>query len=193
MPELILRSGKRSGRRIPLPEGEVIIGRDEEGCRIRLTSSDVSRHHCRLRCRADDGVIVTDLGSRNGTFINEIRINAPTSLAPGDLLRVGPFVFQTPGHKPPRNLESDITNWLMVEENVGNKPPAGAKNDTTLVPNIDEDPVTGENDQPTESEAPAQSTPETERENAANENDPVIQQISEIIQGYWDQKATIGR
>lgn len=188
MPELILRSGKRAGRRIPLPDGEVIIGRDEEGCRIRLTSSDVSRQHCRLRCRTD-GVVVTDLGSRNGTFINETRINEPTALAPGDLLRVGPFVFQSPGEKSPRDVESEITNWLMVEENAGTKPPAGSKNETTLYPSINDN---DESRHPSEQAQPAATPPETDGEDAIKASDPVIQQAAEIIQGYWHQKATPG-
>ena len=186
MPELILRSGKRAGRRIALPVGDVVIGRDD-GCRIRLTSSDVSRQHCRLRCREDE-VIVADLGSRNGTFINETRVASPTALKPGDLLRVGPFLFQTPGADGQRDLESDITGWLTVEGAVASHPPESVKNETTLMPKIDEEESPGREEE-LSADAPTRLAAETQREDCVNKNDPVIQQAAEIIRDFWAAKA----
>ena len=188
MPELILRSGKRAGRRVALPPGDVVIGRDE-GCHIRLTSSDVSRQHCRLRCDQDH-VLVADLGSRNGTFINETRLNAPSTLNPGDLLRIGPFLFQSPAAEGKRDFDSEITGWLTVEGAVAGQPPAGTKNDTTLVPKIDDEESVRDDLASPDAESPTLLASESQREDCVNEHDPVIQQASEIIRDYWTQKST---
>jgi DNA-binding winged helix-turn-helix (wHTH) protein len=60
-------------RELPLHEGENIIGRDLVGTR------DVSRRHARI---VVDGMTATveDLGSKNGTWIDKVRIKAPVSI-----------------------------------------------------------------------------------------------------------------
>lgn len=183
MPELILRSGKRAGRRIALPAGEVIIGRDEV-CRIRLTSSDVSRQHCRIRCN-EQQVMVADLGSRNGTFLNERRVTTATLLKPGDLLRVGPFIFQMPGLEEPRDLEKDITGWLTVEGGTATTPYQESKNDTTLVSQISDEEGHGV---PVSSVEGTRTLDQMAISDQVNQRDPIIQQASEVIQDYWRQK-----
>jgi pSer/pThr/pTyr-binding forkhead associated (FHA) protein len=70
---------------------EAILGR-EKGCKIRIPSSAISRQHCRLGVK-NDMVVVEDLGSSNGTFVNEQPISGMCYLKPGDVLRVGPFRF----------------------------------------------------------------------------------------------------
>ncbi len=121
---LVIRSGRHQGRLLTLPEGDVLVGRDEE-CRIRLGSSDVSRRHCRLRATAD-GVVVEDLGSRNGTHVNDVRIERPTTLEPGDVVRIGPLVFEVP--KGDGTSEDDIAGWLSGVEDTT------SPSDTTILP-----------------------------------------------------------
>jgi pSer/pThr/pTyr-binding forkhead associated (FHA) protein len=104
MTELIIQSGKHRGKRLALPNAQVIIGRDAT-CQIRVESEEVSRHHCSLR-NAPEGLVVRDLGSRNGTFLNDFRIEAEAVLKPGDTLRVGPMQFQLPGRAEPRGPEA---------------------------------------------------------------------------------------
>ena len=70
---------------------ETILGR-EKGCKIRIPSNSVSRQHCRLGV-ANDIVTVEDLGSSNGTFVNDAKVTTLSYLKPGDVLRVGPFRF----------------------------------------------------------------------------------------------------
>lgn len=181
MPELILRSGKRSGKRIALPLGEAVVGRDE-GCRIRLTSSDVSRQHCRIRCTKDE-MIVFDLGSRNGTYINDIPIRTPTPLRPGDLLRVGPFLFQAPGAAEERAADEDITGWLTEEGTFAGLPPRGVKNDTTLMPKLEDGPA-----EKAEDEFPLSDTDDEALRQQAEARDPVVKQAAEIIREYWAGK-----
>lgn len=178
MPELILRSGKRSGRPITLAIGEVIIGRDE-ACRIRLTSSDVSRQHCLLRCD-ESSVVAMDLGSRNGTYINDVPITKPTPLRPGDLLRVGPFVFQLPGASDARMADEEISGWLTEEGTLAKAPPSGVNNDTTLVPEVLE--------RAQRKTEPLPTTTLPEKVPSPIATDPIVEQAAEIIREYWSSK-----
>ncbi len=67
--------------------GEVLIGRGPE-CAVRLTSSDVSRVHARVRVRGDE-VLLDDRDSKNGTWVNGGRITQPVVLEEGDEVVVG--------------------------------------------------------------------------------------------------------
>jgi len=67
-----------------------IVGRRED-CDLRIPLAEVSRKHCRL-IRDEVSLRVEDMGSSNGTFHNEQRIQEAT-LSPGDTLRVGPVTF----------------------------------------------------------------------------------------------------
>lgn len=137
MAVLIILSGKHQGKRLTLPDGEVVVGRDET-CQVRLATNEVSRFHCRLRCDADQ-VMVTDLDSRNGTLINDLPIQGETELNPGDTLRIGPVAFQLAGKKgvasatPAKKNASDdsIMDWLADEEEGKSK---GKPGDTTIIP-----------------------------------------------------------
>jgi predicted component of type VI protein secretion system len=95
---LIILSGKHQGKRLALPDGDVVVGRDET-CQIRLATEEVSRQHCRIRCQGGQ-ITVADLGSRNGTLVNDVVIPGETPLKPGDTVRVGPVAFQLAGKKP---------------------------------------------------------------------------------------------
>ena len=131
MATLVILSGKQSGRKISLPEKELVIGRDE-GCFLRLGSSDVSRRHCALR-KTSRGWAVRDLGSQNGTRVNEAVIADETLLHPGDLLQVGTMKFAWEVHRPVRDiehvLESSIADWLSDGETAT---PDRHQGDTTI-------------------------------------------------------------
>ncbi|HET7843451.1 MAG TPA: SpoIIE family protein phosphatase, partial [Xanthomonadales bacterium] len=86
MAQLTVESGPIAGRRFTF-EGEVVLGRGELAD-VRLDDTTVSRRHAIVRPDGDDWV-VEDLGSANGTFVGEQRVEAPTRLVPGDPFRVG--------------------------------------------------------------------------------------------------------
>ncbi len=67
--------------------GETLLGRDSD-CGIVVEAPGVSRRHARVLA-SGEGLIVEDLGSKNGTWVNGVRLDAPRALADGDELRVG--------------------------------------------------------------------------------------------------------
>ena len=72
--------------RVTLEEGEHVIGRDPDA-EIFLNSAGVSRHHARIRISAGQATI-EDLGSKNGTFVGDLRVKARRSIGDGDIIRI---------------------------------------------------------------------------------------------------------
>jgi pSer/pThr/pTyr-binding forkhead associated (FHA) protein len=77
------------GHRRPATPGTT-IGR--VGCDVQLSDPDVSRRHAVLR-GVDGGVGIEDLGSTNGTFVNDNRVTGITAISPGDRVRFGNTVW----------------------------------------------------------------------------------------------------
>jgi two-component system cell cycle response regulator len=84
--------GPDIGRRFPLTEWQYVVGRDTESGLI-VGRSSVSRQHARLYLN-NDMWWVEDLGSTNGTFVNEQRCMAPQQLTDSDLLRFGDAIYK---------------------------------------------------------------------------------------------------
>lgn len=74
------------GKTISL-DGTLQIGR-AGACQIKLPDTYVSSFHARI-FRRDGGWFVEDLGSTNGTYLNQRRVTAPAELRAGDRLRIG--------------------------------------------------------------------------------------------------------
>jgi len=75
-------------RLVPLAGGENVIGRAADAL-ISVASSRVSRRHARILV-ADGRAILEDLGSKNGTYLEDSRIEASQELKHGDCITVGP-------------------------------------------------------------------------------------------------------
>jgi len=75
-------------RRLPLVEGENVVGRAADAD-VRIATPEVSRRHARIVLRGRRAT-VEDLQSRNGTFLRGQPVNRPTSLADGDEIAFGP-------------------------------------------------------------------------------------------------------
>lgn len=86
-PRLIVTSGPDEGAVLDVPPGYCEIGR-LPGSGIRLDGEGISRRHAAMN-RAGSHVVLTDLGSTNGTFLNGERLMAPRPLRDGDLVRIG--------------------------------------------------------------------------------------------------------
>ncbi len=84
--------GRHHGKIIPLATRKFLIGREQD-CHLRPNSELVSRHHCALWVD-DFAVRVRDLGSTNGTFVNNSRVRGEQVLGAGDHIRVGKLDFE---------------------------------------------------------------------------------------------------
>ena len=85
----------------PLP---ITMGRSDT-CKVHVPLPSVSRQHCKLDADEDEELIVSDLGSSNGTFVNGQRVKRH-ELVPGDVLALGDvtFVVRIDGH--PRSINA---------------------------------------------------------------------------------------
>lgn len=90
--KLVVLAGAKEGLEIPLKKEKFLIGRAKE-CALRAGSEAISRQHCAIT-RTETGYTVKDLGSRNGTHVNDQRITAEVPLVAGNELRVGPLKFR---------------------------------------------------------------------------------------------------
>jgi phosphoserine phosphatase RsbU/P len=84
---LLLLGDTTPPRRLPLPSLPATIGRTAPA-EIVLEGSTVSRRHCRLEL-AGDRLLISDLGSTNGTFVNGVRVEAAIALQDGAVIAVG--------------------------------------------------------------------------------------------------------
>ncbi len=101
LPRYMLRgvSGVTFGKTLPL-YGSMVIGRQAD-CEISIPSDEISRRHARLEV-TPNGVRVEDLGSSNGTYVNDKRVEN-AMLKVGDELRLDTLRFQVtaPGMETP--------------------------------------------------------------------------------------------
>jgi len=84
--------GPDLGKRYPLDSPELTVGRDLMN-RIVVDLDNVSRRHCRFTSR-DGKVFLADLGSTNGTFLNDEDVTQEVALRSGDLVKVGGAIFK---------------------------------------------------------------------------------------------------
>jgi predicted component of type VI protein secretion system len=119
---LIIKQGPVPGKVFELAKQVITIGRDVKNDFV-INDAEVSRSHVRLTLQSD-GVLVEDLASTNGAFINGQRITNAKSLRPGDVLGLGEtvlmdFVFVPDPEATVITPPMDITPPPM--------PPAGVK------------------------------------------------------------------
>jgi pSer/pThr/pTyr-binding forkhead associated (FHA) protein len=74
-------------RVVPLEPGENILGRGEDVA-VRIDAPGVSRRHARILIN-DGQAMLEDLGSKNGTYLWERRVDMPSRLSDGDMFRLG--------------------------------------------------------------------------------------------------------
>jgi pSer/pThr/pTyr-binding forkhead associated (FHA) protein len=91
MPRLVLLSEGLTGRTYELKGDKTTVGRVSDNA-FEIPEASVSSHHCELLLRGNE-LLVKDLGSTNGTFINGDKIEEGV-LKPGQILRVGMIEMQ---------------------------------------------------------------------------------------------------
>ncbi|TWT99099.1 FHA domain-containing protein FhaB [Botrimarina colliarenosi] len=147
--KLVVLAGAKKGAAVPIKKNRFVIGRGKD-CTLRAGSEAISRNHCELLV-TEAGVTVRDLGSRNGTYVNDAKIEGVHALSNGDTLRIGPleFRYEAEGElkqtKQPKvqsvgdavartaakggggqeHLEDDISDWLIGDAATGAAPGVG--------------------------------------------------------------------
>lgn len=82
-PLLVALNGPLKGERWSI-DRPLVIGRDP-GCEVSIADRQVSRYHARLT-PGPSGIIIEDLGSKNGTHYNGLPLSAPVVLKDGDMI-----------------------------------------------------------------------------------------------------------
>jgi pSer/pThr/pTyr-binding forkhead associated (FHA) protein len=95
----------REQRVLPLPEGVTTVGRSRR-CTIRIPVNTVSRKHCRLFAAPEGFLVVEDLTSANGTYLNGERITGIHVVRPGNRLKIGPITFVVEYELTPSALDA---------------------------------------------------------------------------------------
>jgi pSer/pThr/pTyr-binding forkhead associated (FHA) protein len=126
MPKYLLRgvSGPTFGK-IYAMVGVMSVGRSSD-CDICIPIEEISRNHAKLQS-GSDGVVVEDLASANGTFVNDQRVHAGTLLKPGDEVRFDTvrFLLMAPAQEmqrgsaarleaPPPPRTSTTALWIVA-------------------------------------------------------------------------------
>jgi DNA-binding winged helix-turn-helix (wHTH) protein len=77
--------------RIPLRRGATVVGRDP-GCDAMVDAESVSRRHAQV-VLTETALTLEDLGSKNGTAVNDVRVTAPVTVSDGDRVTLGSVTF----------------------------------------------------------------------------------------------------
>ena len=91
------------------------LGRSSEAT-VYIDDDSISRSHCQLLLGPDEGLLVRDHGSTNGTYINGERVRQMHSVVPGDLLQLGAVTLRVdyasdtdPGNPVPKRNHLPVT------------------------------------------------------------------------------------
>ena len=98
MPKLVVLSAGLTGRSHDLTVDKTTIGRVEDNT-FQIAEASVSSHHCEVLLRGND-IVIKDLNSTNGTFINGEKISESV-LKPGQTLRLGQIELRLDDGKSP--------------------------------------------------------------------------------------------
>ena len=180
--------GKNDGREIAIAVPRFIIGRGDTA-HLRPSSDLVSREHCEILV-GDGKVIVNDLKSRNGTFVNGKQLAETHNAKSGDSVRIGRLQFELvidpvkASAKKPRvesvmeaasrtatnkkqSLEDSITDWLGEEEELNTSERNMISSAETIQLNLEETSVFGSSKKGEDTPSPEDSSEELEEESTS--------------------------
>jgi pSer/pThr/pTyr-binding forkhead associated (FHA) protein len=145
MAKLVILTQGLSGRAHELNVDRTTIGRVEDNM-FQIAETSVSSHHCEVLLRGSD-VVIKDLNSTNGTFINDQPVTTESVLKPGQTLRLGTVELKletgagaaapasapanaapnAPAQTPPKKQESTLViprGVSLTDLESGGRPPA---------------------------------------------------------------------
>ena len=116
VPVLVGYEGNLDGQRWIL-DSSLLIGRDAN-CDVSVINRQVSRRHARLT-RASEGVLLEDLGSKNGTHCNGKTVMVPVLLKDGDVVQIAlaqKFVYLSADATLPLDVEDQTLPDIVAEK-----------------------------------------------------------------------------
>jgi two-component system, cell cycle response regulator len=119
---LIVMSGERIGHALEVISSSVLLGRGDDAGLI-LDEDGVSRHHAKVVLLSGNVCLVQDLGSTNGTYVNDVRVEAHP-LEHGDRIRLGDSAWLRFSIED--KIESDLRAHLFAQAT--SDPLTGIKN-----------------------------------------------------------------
>jgi pSer/pThr/pTyr-binding forkhead associated (FHA) protein len=119
--QLLVVRGRSASEIIKLEEGVTIVGRHDE-CHLKIKSSQVSRQHCHL-FEKKGLLLVKDLGSANGTYVNGKRVKEQQVLEPGDELTIGDVQLRVEKIGQPSTAAPQSRATSKVETAIVSSPP----------------------------------------------------------------------
>jgi pSer/pThr/pTyr-binding forkhead associated (FHA) protein len=145
MAKLVILTQGLTGRAHELNVDRTTVGRVEDNM-FQIAETSVSSHHCEVLLRGSD-VVVKDLNSTNGTFINDQPVTTESVLKPGQTLRLGTVELKletgagaaapasapanaapdAPAQTPPKKQESTLViprGVSLTDLESGGRPPA---------------------------------------------------------------------
>jgi pilus assembly protein CpaF len=96
--EIVVSEKAGPGQRLELGSDDITVGRAEEND-ICLPRRNISKKHTRIAVEGG-AVVVSDLASTNGTWVNGRKLDAPQSIGPADRIHIGDFVLTVEAKGP---------------------------------------------------------------------------------------------
>lgn len=121
-------------QRIPIDDFPVLIGR-QDGLALAGTSAGMSRYHAELVLR-DNRLVVRDLGSKNGTFVNLERIAGERPVEPGDVLHFADAEFRLGRTEPEEAEEGEVdrtSTAIISRDRLSRHFPTGSRSLETML------------------------------------------------------------
>ena len=142
--KLVMFKSNGQRRDFPVINPTTVIGRGEN-CDLRVPLLSVSRRHCELLLEGGR-LLVKDMGSSNGTYVNNKRVST-SAVTAGDRLVVGPIVFtvqvdgvpeqihpvKTKGQILAETGSADAEEIITLEEDIVGQPGASALEDSAII------------------------------------------------------------
>ncbi len=108
-------TGENTGKKLLLPENKIVLGKGKKA-KLRFQDPEIEDLHCILKPVAN-GILVKDLESATGTWINEKKIEGQALLPPRGLLQVGSVILRLLSkNRSTADAMKRIQNWSIEEE-----------------------------------------------------------------------------
>jgi pSer/pThr/pTyr-binding forkhead associated (FHA) protein len=115
MPKLVLLSAGMTGRTHELKVDKTTVGRVEDNT-FQIAEPSVSSHHCEILLRGTE-VVVKDVGSTNGSYINGEKVTESV-LKPGQILRLGQIEMRLETDAAPGPAKKPVDQTMVMQRGV---------------------------------------------------------------------------